>query len=641
MNEFVNPYTVRIEIPGKAANDLDLTEFFVGGNASTVSKRTQWSGDYRGRPKLAAEFADLLATNPPSDPTASSWRSAMRSFFRFLEEREDRCGEQVDSCADITDAHGPAFRIFLPSESHYKLVKGLLNNLRALNGCGPLFWTAPRPDALRQQDPIDGQAIRKFSHALRHEGRAIQANFAKGESLASAGRDPRGCGSAAFDVPENRAWLMRELLKSDLPGRTSMIKNGAYRLMAGAGASHLAPGLSPKYAGGYGAAVRWFVPAYSDIAVFFNLFVIATGWNAATACAIDVSEDDWWQPHPQTELFAVLHAWKNRAGKHQFAISLRKPEWHPFRVLEYVLGITAPLRAVVNRRLADLRARYGEDPSDELAAEILHHERLSRTPWLFASFERMGEVSGITSQTKTDWLNDYARETIKRHGLDARFPRLANYKVSDARDAWIGFAYVSSGYNLLLTRLASQHANTRTLKHYLRATRYRRHSEREVSKLHHALFSEIEAGRPVDTVRLRLLVKNGAITPEQEQRLSDRRARTRLGTGCLDPRSPPKRIAPDHPEGALCRVQRCIGCSHGIVFSDSMPALARALAELRHVRLQMPVASWDGSSFEAEHDGLERTLEGFEAAAVAAELTAWSEKLRTGEAQANVIYPSY
>jgi hypothetical protein len=60
-----------------------------------------------------------------------------------------------------------------------------------------------------------------------------------------------------------------------------------------------------------------------------------------------------------------------------------------------------------------------------------------------------------------------------------------------------------------------------------------------------------------------------------------------------------------------------------------MPALARALAELRHVRRQMPAASWDGSSFEAEHDGLERTLENFDSAAVAAELEAWSEKRRS------------
>jgi hypothetical protein len=222
-----------------------------------------------------------------------------------------------------------------------------------------------------------------------------------------------------------------------------------------------------------------------------------------------------------------------------------------------------------------------------------------------------------------------------------RYPRLSTFKSSDARDAWIGYAYVQSGYNVLLTRLASQHVSLRTLRHYLRATRYRRHSEKQVSKLQHALFSEIEAGRPVDPVRLRLLVENGQITAEQEKRLADRRSRTRLGMGCLDPRSPPKRIAPEHAQGSLCRVQRCIGCSNGIVFQESMPALARALAELRHVRRTMPAASWDGSSFEAEHDGLERTLESFDAAAVAAELAAWSEKLRNGEVQAHVVYPSH
>ena len=59
MNEAVNPYKVRIELPGKAPYHVDLTEFFLGGSKETAAKTTSWKGDFRGRPRLASEFADL------------------------------------------------------------------------------------------------------------------------------------------------------------------------------------------------------------------------------------------------------------------------------------------------------------------------------------------------------------------------------------------------------------------------------------------------------------------------------------------------------------------------------------------------------------------------------------------------------
>jgi hypothetical protein len=353
MNEFVHPYKVRVELPGKAPYDLDLSEFFLGGNESTVGKLTSWSGDYRGRPKLAAEFADLFAVEPQEETTLTSRRTTMRAFFRFLDIREDQFGESVTSCTDVTDAHGPAFRAWMQSDSTYKVLKGVLNNMRALNGCTPLFWPARRPDPSRQREPIEEEAVRRLFHALRREARDIKANFAEGERLAAAGRDPRGAGPAAFLVPENRAWLFRELLQIGFPGRETIRTLRSGRLLVGPGAKNLSPGLSKKFAGGFSGAARWFVPAFSDTAVFFHLFLIGTGWNPSTACAIDVSDDEgWWQPHPQSDLFAVLHAWKNRADKHQFAISMRKPEWHPFKVLDYVVERTRPLRAVQTKLVA-------------------------------------------------------------------------------------------------------------------------------------------------------------------------------------------------------------------------------------------------------------------------------------------------
>ena len=366
----------------------------------------------------------------------------------------------------------------------------------------------------------------------------------------------------------------------------------------------LSPARKTAASRGLSGLLRWLLPGFPEVSVFFWLFLLGTGWNFSTACAVDATDPEGWaQPHPQSEKFSVIHAFKNRAGRHQFAISLTKPEWHPFRILQYVIARTAPLRNEVRRRLARLRAkqRSTHEVDIGLLAEIQRHEALLRTPWLYFSGKTDGRIDGLVSDGASANVTHIARAVIEAHGLADHHPRLLKIVTSDARHTWIGHAYVQSNYHVLLTQLASQHASARTLKHYLRSRRYRAHSEDQVRKLQDALFAEIGEKRVLDATRLRLLVEHGRITPEQERRLGDVRQRTRLGMGCLDPKSPPRSVAPDHQEGKLCRVQRCTGCANGIVFPESMPSLARAYSELLHLRRSMSLLAWEGSSFADEY----------------------------------------
>jgi hypothetical protein len=91
----------------------------------------------------------------------------------------------------------------------------------------------------------------------------------------------------------------------------------------------------------------------------------------------------------------------------------------------------------------------------------------------------------------------------------------------------------------------------------------------------------------------------------------------------------------------VCRVQRCTGCRHGVVFAESMVPLARACAELVFIKRSMPLAAWTGSSFDDELASLEETLLQFDAAAVEAEMTVWLDKLKTGEVLPHDTYPGY
>lgn len=227
--------------------------------------------------------------------------------------------------------------------------------------------------------------------------------------------------------------------------------------------------------------------------------------------------------------------------------------------------------------------------------------------WVFHSMGRLGEVGALGSQDAAR-LNAMARKVAEKHGLEGEYPDLLKISTAQARDAWIAHAYESSGHNVLLTQLAAQHADASTLRHYLARRRYRAKSEQAVRGVQNAAFSDFAHKGLLDPTRIRILVQQGHITPEQEERLLDKRQRTRLGMGCLNPTSPPREIVPDHPAGQLCRVQRCTGCSSGIVFDDSLDMLAKAKAEMIHLKANLPLAVWLGSSFEDEDTSLDETL---------------------------------
>jgi hypothetical protein len=624
---------------------VDFSEFALGGSAETVLKTTSWRCDYRGRPMFAREMYDYFLLENPSHSSAQGYRTGMRNFFRFLDTIDPEA-ENVRCSADVTDAHGPAFRHWLGGEDHsYRDVKSWLNQLRSLSGKRTLFWSARKRDLATREEPISDRAMKHFFHALRREAREITAMFAQGDHLALIGSDPRN-EPDGWTAPENGVWLVKHMLQQTLPDKNFVDEAGARELREEkvTRPRYLFAGAEERSNGGLSGMMRWVVPGLAETAIFFWMFLVGTGWNYSTACAVDATDSNGWADrHPQSDKFTVIHAWKGRANRHQFTISLTRPEWHPFQVLLYILKRTVPLRNEVRRRLVKLRAMDGRSGARDasLMADIQHHEALLRSPWLYYSGKTEGRIGAFLSEGSNVALTSVARSLVETHGLLERHPELAEIVTSAVRHTWIGHAYIQSNYHVLLTQLASQHATVRTLKHYLRSRRYRAHSENQVRKLHDALFAEIAENRVVDPTRLRLLVEQGSIAPDQARRLADLRQRTRLGMGCIDPKAPPRSVSPDHRAGMLCRVQRCTGCENGIVFTDSVPALTRAYAELLHLRRSIPMTSWGGSSFEDEYESIGKTLEAFDTVAVAAQVADWTDKLRRGEIIAHGTYPSY
>ncbi len=467
----------------------------------------------------------------------------------------------------------------------------------------------------------------------------IQSMFREGRALADAGEDPRNSTAGLpWSKQRNHAHLVQLLTTERIPNKSGFIDAGCKGLHGDigqglcSGPCYIAPGMTERGTQGIVGKLRWFHPSFHDTAIFLWLFLIGTGWNLATSLAIDVTDEALWlENHPLDAGTVVLHAFKERADRHVFALSLRKPTWHPYMVLRTIIERTAVMRATVRERLAAARAEYQRHPSDANSAEVTRLAAIACSPWLYHVVNKVGEIGAIQNWASQN-LNEIARVVVERHGLAKQHPFLAKMVTTDARDAWIGHAYAVSGHNALIARMAAQHGGgLRTLRHYLRRRRYRAQSEVAIKRVQSAVFDEIACGIGLDPTRIRLLVERGKITPEQERRLLDKRQRTRVGMGCLDPWHPPRKVAPDHVGGEVCRVQRCTGCEHGVVFADSLISLARAQAELIHLKRTIPLTSWLGSSFEEEEHSIALTLEHFDKTLVDSERDAWAELLSNGD----------
>ncbi|MDH6258878.1 hypothetical protein [Bradyrhizobium sp. BR13661] len=645
-----DPLRFSIKFDNGERHEVDLREFAEGGLLENLPERSRhvWGGDFAGRPQFAREFAEMVEAEQPRLPTLSQWRWGLRVLFRFLDADAAKGGRDVTRLDDVTDAHGLALIDWLGPDHQlaYGRAKSVIDAMCLRHSRPKKFWPARMKDDVVQEQLLGREAARALYNALKSEAREIKAMWREGAALADLG-GPLERGTNADDhwaEPRNRAWLVRQATSDVLPTRDDLKELGMYWSLVrhpGPGPRYLAPLMGERAEKGWTAALRWQHPGYHDIIIFLWLFLLTTGWNLSTALSIDVSRPErWFEPHPQNPAFAVIHSWKARSERHQFTLSMTKPEWHPYQLLLYVIEKTKVLRNSVEVDLGRAKSLQSENPTDEGAAEVARLEATVRSPWLFLTARHIGEVIAL-EHSDASRFGKIAREVARRHNLLDRYPELNNLTTSDARDAWIGYAYIKSGFHVLLTQLAAQHQNLSTLRHYLKSVLYRMHSEGEVRKLQAAVFGEIVEGRIIDPTRLRILIEHGAITEEQERRLNDVRQRTRLGMGCLDPTSPPREIAPDHRPGSLCRVQRCTGCSHGMVFADSLGLLARAYAELIQIRRQIPLAAWLGSSFEDEFSSIEATLEHFDAEEVRRHVEAWTSKFVNGEARIHDTYPSY
>ena len=174
-----------IEIEGRAAHQVDLTEFAEGRCHEDVppQSRTSWAGDFSGRPVMALQIAEMLRAAPRPESSVKAVRSALRAFYRFLDSENCPDGAAVQSVCDVKDVHGPMFYRWLSgkSSSQYGKAKTALDQMRQMAGLGPLFWPARTGDSIAVVDAVDELGMRRLFNALKYEARLIKSMFREGE----------------------------------------------------------------------------------------------------------------------------------------------------------------------------------------------------------------------------------------------------------------------------------------------------------------------------------------------------------------------------------------------------------------------------------------------------------------------------
>lgn len=558
-------------------------------------------------------------------------KTSLRALWRALDELP--AGFEITRLADLSDAHGELLRRDL-GVLYSEVTKIIFANCQH-HGLRPLNWPASYAIESAIIETIDDVTTRRIYRAIKSEVRTIKEMWLTGDSLLKGDSVPAGTDLDAH------AFLLKfyddhvQPLPSaawDVPGR---IRKGllipAYRVPGMDGLANTAE--QPTEAiGGLSEALRWQYPTAWETTTFLLLLLVLTGWNLDTALNLNL-EGDWCRTHPLNDHLVVLKAKKGKTDKIQTAICLGKPEFYPEQLIRSLVERTEPLRNELRRQLCDIRLRMG---SDGKAAPGLQrdHDRLKvmiQSPWIYFNRQDISEIGCLLPWQTLKYPGVVLRAIVAKHDIRAPAGGVVQIKPGDFRDAWIGFSYMQSGYSWLIAKVAAGHNSMDALRNYFRQRRWRAYSEGRVSALLTAIWTEIRGRRLIDGAVLRQMVERGEITDLERERLEQGRSRTRMGTGCRDFLHPPAEIAPGHPTGVGCIVQRCVLCRHALLFADSIDGLCCRKAELEHVCRTMGTMAWFESSFPDEEQALDEALTLFVKVDVIARIEAWRSRIASGQ----------
>lgn len=559
---------------------VDLTEFRDGRTGPIGSGANSWGGDFSGRPLLIQQLLPHIRAihSAHSDGTIDALVLTLRTYWRLFDECDalpmDQRPQRVEGVAELNDLHDRLqVRNHVNGNDTRRFVR-LANAVRKKLGHTQLEWTPIDPDSGIVRVALDMAQTRALYHAVKSHVRHIYTRW------------------------ENDATL---------------------------------------------------VPSKRDCHYILTFVLIKTGWNEAVALNID--SEDYLRPHMGDPDRHVLHAIKVRAGgTEQIHVGQNKEEWSPGNLVKKVIERSEPLRALLRKQLEEVEQQTkGQWQSDAQTLVIAQLKQTIRSPWLHATTgftskiedydpsdpgwkvkkltDRCLGAKAFTGKvTMIKYLQGEANAILASHG----HPLTKEITLSDVRDAYISWAYSSSGFEWMMAKLAAGHTSIQSAITYLRTRALKQHGETAVRQFTAIVFDEIKTQKRLDPIFLYARVNRGSVSEVQRQRWAQGKDRTRVGTGCADFKHPPKHMAAHHKEGKGCRTQRCTLCERAVVFHDSYHHLARRKAELLDHQGKVGMLVWVTTDFPDELFKLEETLARYDQILVANSLAYWQKEIKAG-----------
>jgi hypothetical protein len=620
-----------------ASLNVDFSELWFGGGDDKAKKNKNWSGGFSGRPGLADElFPAIKTVAMTKKPQAiQGLLHELRSFWRFLDAFEKNLENlnavgKVDGVAAIETIHGlrwlrPTVDSWdAPRPEKYRSILSILQVSRRSVGLIPLYWpVAKNPDRVRRVDtPSKAEGI-TLIQLLTRRAHAIWKRWDDADSMAERGQillDLSKEDLLARDVTEADIHATyREIIK--ITGDPAPIMSEVSRVM---GFGKNTPRWWPRKPPGDPREGKWvnvgsdllpgLYPTGQDIYCLALLFMARSGWNPTTVFALDCSSEEAWC-RPYGEDHAWILGYKGRGKEWQDTVSPLQHSSHCFQIIKRLLERSSALRK-------KLLIEASRSNLPEVAA---------RSPWL--SVNDSTTIRALSDENLPR-LREFLSNMIRGYNetLNGKLP---NFRPSDFRDVFAEAAHRGGGYSIFLTQIALGHKNINTTRKYLRSLAWRNESEGDLNDLINTVFDQIEIHCVIDFALLRASVEGINITEEHVSRLATyRRNRTYSGLGCTSPVNPPESIDPLHPKDgkAICaQGHRCASCPRGVVFKDSLPHLAKCLAELEWKRESVGDVRWYGSTDSVDMEVIQATLKQWPETEVVQAVSEWKRKIEIGE----------
>lgn len=631
---------------------LNLSEFAEGAPDQKVGQGSHmWSGGFRGRPDLLDDLLPVLrAKHGSSNPNNfAQVQSYLRTLYRFLDAYEDRLERSGVSYQAVHRLHhltGPHLDMMSkpgPGGEWVAAHQHVMSPLRTLildavyyHGLPELHLAAlsrRRPLRKDTSTPEEAASLIRF---LRGEVLAIFVRWRRADELAMVGRNLLD-GSLEANRKEHdfgelieadaHATYRALVARSGHPLPTVQMMRVALGLPKGSKLphwwpryidnGHLPEGRSAGDLISFKDLSAGMYPTTQDLMLCSLLCLGRSAWNAGTLFAMDIA--NWCSRYDDQAIWVFSRKWR-AGGSYQYTVSRERERTSVYGVVTALIDRTSTLRSW-------LAKNRNAHPTPDIAL---------RSPWLGAS-DRANLLLFTVDPGNAKPANYHLKYAIEKHNKSHRAKiQVGVMSTGDFRDVAAEWVYRHSRYSTWITMVLLGHKHLSTTRGYVATRAARQESHAAVKSVMDDVFQQISGSHSWDPVLTRAMVEGVELSEDAKARLYVYRShRTYDGSICADPFHPPRQIDPNHPGDGKARCiqgHRCMAssCPNAYVFKESLPWLARRVAELKWLEQQDGMVKFATSTDARDLSELLRTLAQWPEVDVQNELTLWRERIENG-----------